>query len=728
MVAWNSVAPDPDLFWRFFARLKATARSLQQWSSRVINNITTQLGVARELIARFDAAQDFRPLTPAEVWLRRELKCKYLGLASPERSIAWQRIRLCWLKEGEASAAFPKIHASHRAGKNNIFDLTVDGHHVSGDENLAQAAFDHFSSILGGQDARGFTVDLDAMHHRSFDLSELEAPFSPDEIREAIKKLPSGKAPGLDGFSTEFLCSCWDVIKHDLCDVFDKLYALNGRAFQRLNEALITLIRKRPDTASMFDYQPISLIHLIGKLFTKVLSLRLAPRLGEMVSSNQSAFIAGRSVHVNFILVQQTARQLHRLGLPRALLKLDIARAFDSVSWPFLLQVLEHLGFGPHWREWISILISTASTRVMINGTPGPPIAHHQGLWQGDPVSPMLFTLAIDVLKSLLQHVVTTGTIRRHTEQQAASSVSLFADDVVIFCHPDPSELSAVSGILDFFGSVSDIRTNFAKCLAAPVPASQLQPIIDKLLRKLATWKAALLSRGELLALVRQVLTAMPVHILLAMSLSPPILKKTGISLRVRWLWLSASDSSRPWSHLQPPTDPEALQFFRASTSWILGNGTSCRFWTDKWMQGRSIQELAPSLVALVLNRSRRSRTIAAALLDRTWIRDIHGSPGPEAMLQYVDLWRRLQSVALTTEPDIIRWKWTEDGEYSAASCYDALFIGSTASEHWRIVWKTGAPLSVKFFTYLASINRCWTADRLSRRGLPHKLAYVLCS
>uniref|UniRef100_A0A453C7A3 Reverse transcriptase domain-containing protein n=1 Tax=Aegilops tauschii subsp. strangulata TaxID=200361 RepID=A0A453C7A3_AEGTS len=65
-------------------------------------------------------------------------------------------------------------------------------------------------------------------------------------------------------------------------------------AFQRLNEAYITLLPKRSDATSLFDYRPISLIHLVAKLFTKVLSLRLAPRLGELVSPNQSNFIAGR--------------------------------------------------------------------------------------------------------------------------------------------------------------------------------------------------------------------------------------------------------------------------------------------------------------------------------------------------------------------------------------------------------------------------------------------------
>ena len=234
-------------------RLKATARGLQWWSSRVSNNLYTQLGVARELIARFDAAQDLRPLSPAEAWLRRELKHKYLGLASLHRSIVRQHLRLRWLKEGEASSAFSKIHASHRAKKNTIIDLAVNGTRVSGEVNLARAAFDHFSAILGSQEGRTVMLNLQAIGHPSFLLSDLEAPFTSDEIWEAIKKLPSGKAPGPDRFTAEFLRSCWDIIKHDLCAVFDRLYSLNGQAFQRLNEALITLIPKKPDAATLFD-------------------------------------------------------------------------------------------------------------------------------------------------------------------------------------------------------------------------------------------------------------------------------------------------------------------------------------------------------------------------------------------------------------------------------------------------------------------------------------------
>jgi hypothetical protein len=61
-------------------------------------------------------------------------------------------------------------------------------------------------------------------------------------------------------------------------------------------------------------------------------------------------------------------------------LKLDIARAFDSVSWVFLLEVLQRLGFGAKWRDGISLALSTSSSRVFLNGASGKPLKHERGL------------------------------------------------------------------------------------------------------------------------------------------------------------------------------------------------------------------------------------------------------------------------------------------------------------------------------------------------------------
>jgi hypothetical protein len=76
------------------------------------------------------------------------------------------------------------------------------------------------------------------------------------------------------------------------------------------------------------------------------------------------------------MLVQQMDRFLHQQKQPYILLKLDISKAFDSVSWSFLLEVMHHLGFGQIWRDIISGLLGSASTKVLVNGIPGDTILH----------------------------------------------------------------------------------------------------------------------------------------------------------------------------------------------------------------------------------------------------------------------------------------------------------------------------------------------------------------
>jgi hypothetical protein len=102
--------------------------------------------------------------------------------------------------------------------------------------------------------------------------------------------------------------------------------------FSVLNAAYITLVPKKEVAEQPKDFRPISLVHSFAKLVRKIMANRLADRLNEMVSPIQSAFIKGRFIQDNFMLVQQTARFLQQQKQPRLLLKLDISKAFDSVS------------------------------------------------------------------------------------------------------------------------------------------------------------------------------------------------------------------------------------------------------------------------------------------------------------------------------------------------------------------------------------------------------------
>jgi hypothetical protein len=102
--------------------------------------------------------------------------------------------------------------------------------------------------------------------------------------------------------------------------------------------------------------------------------------LNVIVSRAQSAFIKRRSIQDNFLYTQNLIRALHKGKEDAFFLKLDIAKAFDSVRWDFLLEVLENLGFGPRWCGWVSALLASSSTAILLNGARGQWYRHRTGL------------------------------------------------------------------------------------------------------------------------------------------------------------------------------------------------------------------------------------------------------------------------------------------------------------------------------------------------------------
>ncbi|XP_071679920.1 uncharacterized protein [Lolium perenne] len=117
---------EPNPFKRLDQKLRATTKRLASWSSKFIGSVKLQILMATELILRFDIAMESRPLSPQERALRCLLKKKLLGLASLERTIARQRSRILWLREGDACTRFFHLHASQRRRKNFIGHLVVD--------------------------------------------------------------------------------------------------------------------------------------------------------------------------------------------------------------------------------------------------------------------------------------------------------------------------------------------------------------------------------------------------------------------------------------------------------------------------------------------------------------------------------------------------------------------------------------------------------------------------
>ena len=227
----------------------------------------------------------------------------------------------------------------------------------------AQALYEHYNSILGSSFERSRKINLSAIGLPSLELSRLEGLFIEDEVCLVVMDLPNDKAPGPDGFTGLFYKMVWDIIKDDIMNAFNAFWSQDVRSLNHLNDAFMILLKKKPQPVEIHDYRLISLIHSFSKLVTKCLANHLAAVLDGHLCHNQSAFIKGRCIQYNFRAVHLSCKALHSRWVLSVLLKSDITEAFDSVSWTFLLEVLQHMGCGWRWRNWISAILGTASTK-----------------------------------------------------------------------------------------------------------------------------------------------------------------------------------------------------------------------------------------------------------------------------------------------------------------------------------------------------------------------------
>ncbi|PNT60672.1 hypothetical protein BRADI_5g03159v3 [Brachypodium distachyon] len=164
----------------------------------------------------------------------------------------------------------------------------------------------------------------------------------------------------------------------------------------------------------------------------------------------------------------------------------------------------------------------------------------------------------------------------------------------------------------------------------------------------------------------------------------------------------------------------------RAAISACVGNGRQVCFWTDQWLLGDSFDNLTPCLWKKLSPRAKRV-SVAEALADDFWIRSIGTDLSLPEIEEFLSLWSSIHMVVLDVSDDLFRWGWCNSGSFAASSAYAAFFRSRELLPCAEEIWELRAPNKCKFFMWLAVRDRCWTTDRLSRRGLPHPASCPLC-
>jgi hypothetical protein len=170
---------------------------------------------------------------------------------------------------------------------------------------------------------------------------------------------------------------------------------------------------------------------------------------------------------------------MHRSKQQGYVLKLNYEKAYDKVNWNFLLDVLDKRGFGGKWIGWIRKILIRGSVGLIINNTEGEFFQTGKGLREGDPLSPVLFNLVVDILSRMLQKASNDQLIRGLGGNLIEGCViSLqYADDTILFVDDNLESAKTLKWILSYFELMSGMRINYHKSELVAINPSDMEAV-----------------------------------------------------------------------------------------------------------------------------------------------------------------------------------------------------------------------------------------------------------
>jgi hypothetical protein len=291
-------------------------------------------------------------------------------------------------------------------------------------------------------------------------LETLSHPFTHEEIDKVVAQMPSDKSPGPDGFSGLFMKVCWPVIKYDFYRLCQEFWEGTVN-LQSINDSFITLIPKTSSPEGPNDFRPISLLNICLKLITKLLANRLQERVLELVHINQYGFLKSRTIQDCVGWAYEYIHQCKQSSQESIILKLDFAKAFDTVEHEAIMKDFAALGFDPKWLQWMHMIMSSGTSSILLNGVPGKKFPCRRGVRQGDLLSPHLFNLMADILQQMLKQAYQSRPLVHPLHQGAQLTVLQSADDMLLILHSSAEQATYAKKILDTTAKFSGLQIIF---------------------------------------------------------------------------------------------------------------------------------------------------------------------------------------------------------------------------------------------------------------------------
>ncbi|XP_042484804.1 uncharacterized protein LOC122065079 [Macadamia integrifolia] len=557
---------------------------------------------AKRDLAQIQEQIDIQGMDDQLFALEAEAKTTLIKVMENHEKMWAEKARIRWLKFGDRNSKFFHLSTKMRRNKNTIRSLKKQDGSMVDDPiqigNYIVDFYENFHKVTPTVQHEELLDNIPLILNQA-DQYHLDGLPGDAEIKRAVWELDPDSSPGPDGFVGAFFRRCWHIVEKEVSNAVRYFFSSSYMP-QGVNNNFLVLIPKVDGADNLGNFRPLCMGNFFCKIITKVMALRLEPLLPRLISDEQGAFQKGKIIHDNITVASELANLMFSSTRGGGIgIKIDIRKAYDTIDWKFIFQVMHRFGFSERWIGWLNKILISSKISILVNGGPQGFFNVERGLRQGDPISPMLFIIAEEVLSRGLKRLIQSNQIKPIQGPRGAKTPGhiLFADDIFIFTNASQRYVHNLKNFLTkyqefsgqcinldksklFLGKINSARrqniSNILGIRSCSFPTkylvveifkgrlkkTALMPVMDSVKKRLAGWKGKLLSMAGRTELVRSVISSIPTHNF-AVYWWPSSLLATMERWMQNFIWTGEVESTRAitvkWNTLCKPKDEGGL-------------------------------------------------------------------------------------------------------------------------------------------------------------------------